>query len=38
MVDISGIIWEKDIPAKVKAMKEAGNLEFTVSDTSCMIA
>ena len=23
MADISGIIWEKDIPAKVKAMKEA---------------
>ena len=38
MLDISGIIWEKDIPAKVKAMKEAGISEFTVSDTSCRIA
>ena len=37
MVDISGTIWEKDIPGKVKAMKDAGISEFTISDTSCGI-
>ena len=36
-LDISGVIWDKDIQGKVKAMKDAGISEFTISDTSCGI-
>ncbi|MBQ4401180.1 MAG: hypothetical protein II832_03330 [Synergistaceae bacterium] len=36
-LDISGVIWDKDIPEMVKAMKGAGVTEFTISDTSCGI-
>ena len=33
--DISGVIWDKDIPGIVAGLRAEGISEFTISDNSC---